>query len=117
VADLDDTAESRQGLLVDLLVGEKFRVIEKVPQEPAELPHRFLGAVEPTDDGLPGQCARFYDRESKDVKRLAGVPAELGAIDPNEEDPIGNFRTSIAGSFSEARNLAFHATTSCFRRS
>jgi len=33
VADLDDTAESGQSLLVDLFVGEKFRVIEKIPQD------------------------------------------------------------------------------------
>ena len=45
-----------------------------------------------------------------------GVPAELGAIDANEEDAVGNFRTRIAGSFGKARNLAFHATTSCFGR-
>jgi hypothetical protein len=52
VADLDDAAESRKSLLVDLLVSEKLRVIEEVAQEPAQLPHRLLGAVETTDDGL-----------------------------------------------------------------
>jgi hypothetical protein len=56
VADLDDAAESGQSLLVDLFVGQKFRVIEEIPQEPAQLPHRLLRAVETTDDGLPGQC-------------------------------------------------------------
>jgi len=35
VADLDDTAEFGQSLLIDLFVGQQFRVIEKVPQEAA----------------------------------------------------------------------------------
>jgi hypothetical protein len=54
------------------------------------------------------------DGESEDIERFVGVPAELGAIDANEEDAVGNLRTRIAGSFGEARDLAFHATTSCF---
>jgi hypothetical protein len=41
-----------------------------------------------------------------------GVPTELGAVDANEVDAIGNLRSGIAGSFGEARDLAFHATTS-----
>ncbi len=45
-----------------------------------------------------------------------GVPAELGAIDAHEKDPVGNLRTRIAGSFGETRDLAFHATTSCVGR-
>jgi hypothetical protein len=117
VADLDDTAESGQSLLIDLFVGQKFRVIEEIAQEPAQLPHRLLRAVETTHDGLTGQTTGFKDREAEDVERFVGVPAELGAIDAHEEDPVGNLRTRIAGSFGEARDLAFHATTSCFGRS
>jgi hypothetical protein len=45
-----------------------------------------------------------------------GVPAELGAIDAYEEYPVGNLRASIAGSFGETWDLAFHATTTCFGR-
>ena len=52
VADLDDTAKSRQSFLIDLFVCEKFRVVQKVPQEPTQLPHRFLCAVQTADDGL-----------------------------------------------------------------
>jgi len=50
-ADFDHTAESRESFLVDLFVGEKFRVIEKVAQEPTQLPHRFWCAVQTADDG------------------------------------------------------------------
>src|SRR5271169_1970431 len=117
VADLDDTAESGQSLLVNLFVGQKFRVIEKVPQKPAQFPHRLLGTVETTDNGLTTEGTWFKDRESQDIERFVGTPAELGAIDPDEEDAVGNFWTRIACSFCEARDLAFHATTSCFRRS
>ena len=45
------------------------------------------------------------------------MPTKLGAINPNEVDAVGNFRTRIAGSLGEARDLAFHATTSCLGRS
>src|ERR1019366_4068221 len=91
VADLDDAAEPGQSLLVDL-VGQKFRVVEEIAQKPAQFPHRLLCAVEPTDNGLSGQSARFYDRESEHVERFVGVPTELGAIDPNKEDDVGNRR-------------------------
>ena len=37
------------------------------------------------------------------------MPAKLSTIDSNEEYPVGNFRTTIAGSFCETRDLAFHA--------
>ena len=97
-------------------MGQKFRVIEKIPQEPAQLPHRLLRAVETTHDGLTGQCPGLENGEAEDVEGFVGVPAELGAIDAHEKDPVGNLRTRIAGSFGETRNLAFHATTSCVGR-
>jgi hypothetical protein len=114
VADLDYTAESGQSLLIDLFVGQKFRVIEKIPQEPAQLLDRLLCAVKTTHDGLTGGGTGFKDREPEEVEGFMGMPAELGAINPNEEDPVGNLRTRIAGSFGKSRDLAFHATTSCF---
>jgi hypothetical protein len=93
---------------------QQFRVIEKIPQEPAQLPHCFLSAVETTHNRLSGQRTGFKDGESKDVERFVGMPAELGTIDANEKDTVGNFWPRITGSFGEARDLAFHATTSCF---
>ena len=114
MADLDDTAESGQSLLVDLFVGQQFWVVAKISQEPSQLPHRFLGAVETSNNGLPGGGTRFKDGESEDVERFVGMPTELSAINANEEDPVGNLRTGIAGSFCETWDLTFHATTSCF---
>jgi hypothetical protein len=89
VADLDHAAESGQSLFVDLFVGQKFRVIEEIPQEPAQLPHCLLRAVKTTRDGLPDQGAGLENGESEDIERFVGVPAELGAVDPNEEDAVG----------------------------
>jgi hypothetical protein len=50
------------------------------------------------------------------LRGLRRFCAELGAIDAYEEDPVGNLRASIAGSFGETWDLAFHATTTCFGR-
>jgi hypothetical protein len=116
MTDFDHASQSGQGFFIDLLVGQKLRVIEKIPQEPAQLPHCLLGAVETTHDGLPGQGPGLENGESEDVERFVGVPTKLGAIDADEEDPVGNLRTRIAGSFGKTRDLAFHATTSCFGR-
>jgi hypothetical protein len=73
-----------------------------------------LGTIEAADDGLPNEHAGFKDGESEDIERFVSVPAELGAIDPNEEYAVWNLGPRIAGSFGEAGDLAFHATTSCF---
>jgi hypothetical protein len=116
VANLDHPAKSRQSFLIDLFVGEKVRVIEKVAQEPTQLPHRFLCAVQSADDGLARQRTRFEDGEVKDLKRLLRVPAELRAIDTDEEDTIGNLGQGIASRFCETGDLALHATTSCLGR-
>src|ERR1700720_351527 len=89
---------------------------EEIAQEPAQLPHRFLGAIEAADNGLPGQCLGLENREAQYVERLVGVPAELGAIDPDEEDPVWNFRARTAGRVGKTWDLAFHATSSCFGR-
>ena len=74
-------------------------------------------ATEPQrEDRQRGECPGLENGQSEDVERFVGVPAELGAIDAHEEDPDGYLRMRIAGSFCEARDLAFHATTSCFGR-
>ena len=116
MADLHHPAQSRQGFLIDLLVGQQFGVIEEIAQEPAQLPQGFLGAVEATDDGLAGQGAGLENGEAEDLERFMGMPAELGPIDAHEVHAVGDIRAGIASGFGEARELAFHATTSCFGR-
>ena len=67
----------------------------------------------PTID-WPAEFVGLEDGESEDVEGFLGMPAELGAIDPDEKDTVGNLGTRIAGRFGEAWDLAFHATASCF---
>ncbi len=92
MADLDDAAESGQGLLIDLFVGQEFRIIEKVPQEPTQLPHCFRRAIKAADDRLSGKSSGFNNRKPENVERLGGVPAKLGAVDPGEENTVGDLR-------------------------
>ena len=61
--ELDDSAESGQSLLVYLFVGQQLWVVEEIPQEPAQLPHHFLRAIETTNNGLPGQRPGLDNRE------------------------------------------------------
>ena len=75
---LDDALESGKSLLIDLFVGQKFRVIKKISQKPAQLPHRLLGTVEPANNQLPGQCAGRDHQEPENVERLAGMPSGTG---------------------------------------
>ena len=112
MADLDHTAETRESLFVDLLVSQHFRIVEKVAQKPAQLPHRLLCAVEASDDRSMGENVGLEDREAENIEGLLRVPTELGAIDPDKEDSIWNLGSRIADCLGETRNLAFHATTS-----
>src|SRR5215471_18249564 len=116
MTDLDHAAESGQGFFIDLFVGKQFRIVEEIAKEPAELPHGILGAVETPDDGKTDKVLRFENGEPKDIERLLRVPAELGTVDEDEEDAIGQFESGITGSFDETGNLALHATASCFGR-
>jgi hypothetical protein len=74
-------------------VSQKFRIVEKIPQEPAQLPHGFLGAIKAPDDGLPGEFVWFEDREAKNVEGLLSVPTELRVVDADEEDSIRDLRS------------------------
>jgi hypothetical protein len=75
VADLDHTAEPGQGFLIHLLVPEQIVVIEKIAQEPAELPKCLRSAIEPPGDNAPSKFVGFEDRQPQDVERFLGMPA------------------------------------------
>ena len=63
VADLHDPDQPPQGSLIDLVLAQQFRVIEEIPQEPTQLPHRLWGAVETADEGAPGKRLGFKNGE------------------------------------------------------
>jgi hypothetical protein len=46
VADVDDTAEPDQSLLVDLIPAEQLGVVTEVTEEPVEFPERSGRAIE-----------------------------------------------------------------------
>src|ERR1035438_5077093 len=116
VADLDYAAESGKSLLIDLFMCQQFRIVEEISQKPPELPHGFLRAVETTHNGLTQQSARLDNGKPENIEGLGCVPAELGAINTNEEDAVGNLWARIASSFGKTADLTFHATTSCAGR-
>jgi hypothetical protein len=62
------------------------------------------------------QRVGFEDGEAENVEGLLGVPAELSASNPDEENTVRNPGPRIMSGFSETANLALHATTSCFGR-
>ena len=107
MADLDHAAQTGQGFLVDLLMGDQFGVIEAVAQEPAELPHCFRCAIEATDDGMTGKFLGFEDGEAERVKGLLGVPAKLGAVDANEQDAVGDLRPGKSASDERQGHAAY----------
>ena len=112
VADLDDSDEAAQGVLVDLVLAQQFGVIEKIPQEPAQLPHCLRRAVETADDRAPGEPLGFKDGKSKHIKALLGLPAMLSMIDPDEKHAVGNLRMRIPCGLGESGNMTFHPATS-----
>src|ERR1700722_10197588 len=64
-----DSAESQKGLVVHLVPAQQIRVVAEIPQEPAEFPQGFGGAVEPTGEGMTLVFPRLKNREAHDVER------------------------------------------------
>ncbi len=99
-------------LFVDFVASEQFGVIAEIAQEPAQLPQRFRAAIEPAGDDLSGESAGFKDGETQGVIGLLCMPAELGAVHPNQEDTVGNLVSGTAIGGVQAWDLAFHAAPS-----
>src|SRR5262252_8430607 len=85
MADLYHASKTMERFFVDLLVGDKLGIVQKIPQEPAQLPHRLLRAVEPTDNRLSQIILGLENSESKDIERFLGVPSIVSRIDSNQE--------------------------------
>jgi hypothetical protein len=76
-------------------LAQQLRVIEKISQEPTQLPHRLWGAVETADEGAPGKRLRLKDREPEQIKALLSLPAVLRTIESDEKYAVGNLRVRI----------------------
>ena len=108
----DDTLQAEQSFFIDFVFAHQLRVITKVPQEPAELPKRFGCAIEATGEGTPLMFSRFEDRKIQSIERPLRMPAIIGAIDADQEDPFQGFIT-FALFTMQTRDMAFHGATSC----
>ena len=116
VADLHDPDQAAQGSLVDFVLAQQFGVIEKIPQEPAQLPHRLGGAVETADDRAPGKWLGLENGEPEQIKALLGLPAMLRTIEPDEKYAVGNLGVRITCGIGESGNMTFHPATSWLGR-
>src|SRR5664280_1312095 len=112
VADLDDSDQAAQGPLVDLILAQQFGVIEKIPQEPTQLPHRLWRAVQPADNRTAGEWLGFKNGEPQQIKALLGLPAVLRPVEPDEKYAVGNLGVRIPCGLGESGNMTFHPATS-----
>ena len=111
VADLHDPDQAAQGSLVDLVLAQQFGVIEKIPQEPTQLPHRLWGAVETANDRSSSEWLGFKNGEAQQIKALLGMPAMLRPIEPDKKYAVGNLGVRIPCGIGESGNIAFHPAT------
>ena len=89
-ADLDHAPEIDQGLVIDLVLSQQVGVVAEVAQKPAQLPHCLGCAIQAAGHETPGQMLGLEDGEADLVIRLLLVPAILGSIHPDQEDPVRN---------------------------
>ena len=113
-ADLYYAPQVDQGLVLDLVLSEQFRVITKVTQEPAQLPHGSGRAIQATGHEAPGQMFGLQDGEADLVIGLLFVPPILGPIDPDQEDPVWNRVNGRTVRRSERLEVAPHAAPFLF---
>ncbi len=112
VTDLYNPDQAAQGALVDLVLAQQFRVIEEIPQKPAQLPHRLWGAVETADNGPSGKWLGLKNGKPEQIEAFLRLPAMLSSVESNKEHPIGNLGVRIACGIRESGNMTFHPATS-----
>src|SRR5207248_8499010 len=86
--DLHYAPQVDQSFVIDLSSSQQFGVIAEVAQKPVQLPHGSGRAVETPGHETAGQMFGLEDREADLVIRFLLVPAILGAINPNQEQPV-----------------------------
>ena len=90
-ADLDHARQVDQCFVIDFIAAQQFGVVAEVAQEPAQLPQRFGCAVEAAGhETCPVRSLGLEDGEADLVIRFLLVPAILGSIHPDQEDPVRN---------------------------
>src|SRR5467141_5122097 len=78
-----DTSQAHQRLFIDFVPAHQVGVVTEIPQEPAEFPKSFGGAVETSSERTILIFAWFKDYEPQNVERPLRMPAVEGSIDTN----------------------------------
>src|SRR5467141_1872691 len=107
-----DTSQAEQSLFIDFISPHQVRVVTEIPQEPAEFPKRFGGAVETPSERTILMVAWFKDYEPQNVKRPLRMPAVEGSIDTNQENALQGVFSCVMFAM-QTRDMAFHGATSC----
>jgi hypothetical protein len=94
VGEANDPFEADDMPVVKLVSPEKFGIILKGPQEPAQLPQRTAVAIQPGADAGPGIGGRFQNLERCRNTRLSRV---AGGTEPYDASAVKTFleRTSF----------------------
>ena len=115
LADLYNSPQVNQRLVLDLILSKQFGVIDKIPQKPTQLPQSSGRAVQATRDATPDQMFRLENNEAYLVIRLLLLPAISRVIHPNQEKTVWN--GVQRGHIPRAKRLeiAIHAAPSFWR--
>src|SRR5579864_1707348 len=97
-------------MCVELVASEELGVIAEVAQEPAQLPQRFFGAIDPAGKQAADEMLGFEDGKLDGVEGLLGMPAVLRPLDADQIDTIGHLG-GLSG-LVQAREAVLQATTS-----
>src|SRR5208283_307437 len=103
----DDTTKIQERLFIDLIPSEQFRVVSKIPQEPAEFPKRAFGAVEAPGEGKCFMRGGLQDAKAQGKEGLLGMPAIGGPLDTDQEEPV-KITDQILLTRMQAGNVAPH---------
>src|SRR3984893_8640146 len=111
VGDPYDTSQAEQRLFIDFVSAHQIGVIAEIPQEPAEFPKRFGGAVETTVEWTALMFSWFKNGEPQNVERALRMPAVEGPIDTDQEDALQN-GLGVETFTMQTWDMGFHELTS-----
>src|SRR6266576_5669530 len=111
VGNAHDTSQAEQSLFIDFVSAHQVRVVTEIPQEPAEFPKRFGGAVETSSKRTILMFTWFKNYEPQNVKRTLRMPAVEGSIDADEENTFQDVLRVVTFAM-QAWDMTFHELTS-----
>jgi hypothetical protein len=107
-----DSSQTDQRLFIDFVSAHQVRVVTEIPQEPAEFPKSFRGAVETTGEGTALMSSRFEDSEPQTVEWTLRMPSIEGSINANQENALQDVLGVVTLSM-QTWDMAPHELLSC----